>query len=627
VGSKEDNYNTSHSYWLAQYKEMVVPADEAISRIRPEHRVFIGSGCGQPQVLVDALLARAEKLEDIEIIQLLTLSEPIFRHAELSEHFRLNRFFSAEWADDKLQTRHGEHTPVFLSDIPRMFKSGRLPIDVALVQVTPPNEQGMCSLGVSVDVTKSAVEAAGLVIAQVNPQMPWTMGDSLLHIYNIDMLVAGEALMPFVILPRPTKTSHTIAEYIAALISDGSTVELGICGVSLALSEFLQNKHDLGIHAEVIGDGIIELLDSGVVTGLHKSVDRGKVVGSICLGTQKLYDYVDRNPTFSFRPSESVSDPGVIAQQQNMIAVVTAEEVDLTGQVCARTPRHGVSGIDIRADFVHGTAKTKHGRLIIAIESTLSDGSASKIVSCLSRGAEVVATSREVHYVVTEYGVAYLNGKSLQERAMSLISVAHPNFRENLLRDAIVMNLVNPSLADVEGRFHILQPELKARFVLDDGTLINIRPMHPTDENRVRGLFQSLSEQTKYYRFMSQITKVPQKQIQNFVYIDYRSEMAIVGTIPEADGDRIIAIGRYFIDPRTNRAEVAFVVHDEWQNRGIGTFMFKLLIKLARQNGIEGFSAEVLIENKAMLAVFYKGDCKISSSTEGRVRSVNIDFV
>jgi RimJ/RimL family protein N-acetyltransferase len=330
---------------------------------------------------------------------------------------------------------------------------------------------------------------------------------------------------------------------------------------------------------------------------------------------------------FSFRPSESVSDPGVIAQQQNMIAVVTAEEVDLTGQVCARTPQHGASGIDLRADFVHGTAKTKNGRLIIALDSTVSNGEASKIVSCLSRGAEVVATSREVHYVVTEYGVAYLNGKSLQERAMALISIAHPSFREQLLKEAISMNLVSSTLADVEGRIHILQPELKARFVLDDGTLINIRPMHPTDESRVRGLFQSLSEQTRYYRFMSRIARVPQKQVQNFVYIDYRSEMAIVGTIPEADGDRIIAIGRYFIDPRTNRAEVAFVVQDDWQNRGIGTFMFKLLIKLAKQNGIEGFSAEVLIENKAMLAVFYKGDCKISSTVEGRVRSVSMDFV
>jgi acyl-CoA hydrolase/GNAT superfamily N-acetyltransferase len=624
---KEGDYNKSGDDWLTKYNEMVVSAEDAISRLRPEHRVFIGTGCGQPQMLVDALLAKAERLEEMEIIHLLTLSEPIFRHAELSKHFRVNRFFSAEWADDILHTGYGEHTPVFLSDIPRMFMSGRLPVDVALIQVTPPNEQGMCSLGVSVDVTKSAVESAGLVIAQVNPQMPWTMGDSLLPIYNIDILVAGEIPMPNVLLSEPTKTSCTIAEYVAALISDGSTIELGICGVSLALAEFLKNKHDLGIHAEVIGDDIIELVESGVVTGLHKSIDRGKVVGSMCLGTQRIFDYVNRNPTFSFRPSESVSDPAIIAQQQNMVAVVTAEEVDLTGQVCARTPQHGVSGIDIRADFVHGTANTKNGRLIVALESTVSDGASSKIVSSLSSGAEVVATSREVHYVVTEYGVAYLSGKSLQERAMALISVAHPDFREHLLKEAIRMNIVSSSLADVEGRIHILQPELKARYVLDDGTPINVRPMHPTDEKFVRGLFQSLSEQTKYYRFMSHITKVPQRQIQNFVYIDYRSEMAIVGTIPEAHGDEIIAIGRYYIVPQTNRAEVAFVVHDDWQNRGIGTFLFKLLVMIAKQNGIEGFNAEVLIENKPMLTVLHKGEGKLSSRTEGRVSSVNIDFV
>jgi len=624
---KEGDYNKSTNDWLTKYDEMVVSAEEAVSKLRPEHRVFIGTGCGQPQMLVDALLAKAGRLEEMEIIHLLTLSEPIFRHAELSEHFRVNRFFSAEWADDIVQTGYGEHTPVFLSDIPRMFMSGRLPIDVALIQVTPPNEQGMCSLGVSVDVTKSAVESAGLVIAQVNPQMPWTMGDSLLPIYNIDMLVAGEIPMPNVLLSEPTKTSYTIAEYIAALISDGSTIELGICGVSLALAKLLKNKHDLGIHAEVIGDAIIELIESGVVTGLHKSVDRGKVVGSMCLGTQRIFDYVNRNPTFSFRPSESVSDPSIIAQQQKMIAVVTAEEVDLTGQVCAQTPQHGVSGIDIRADFVHGTANTKNGRLIVALESTIGDGASSKIVSSLSSGAEVVATSREVHYVVTEYGVAYLSGKSLQERAMALISVAHPDFREHLLKEAIRMNLVSSSLADMEGRIHILQPELKARYVLDDGTPINVRPMHPTDEKFVRGLFQSLSEQTKYYRFMSHIAKVPQKQIQNFVYIDYRSEMAIVGTIPESHGDEIIAIGRYYIVPQTNRAEVAFVVRDDWQNRGIGTFLFKLLVMIAKQNGIEGFSAEVLIENKPMLSVLHKGEGKLSSRAEGRVSSVNIDFV
>ncbi|MFC1781334.1 GNAT family N-acetyltransferase, partial [Planctomycetota bacterium] len=571
--------------------------------------------------------AKAGHVEDIEIIHLLTLSEKVFCHAELGKYFRLNGFFTAQWANNLPKTPRSDYTPIFLSDIPKMFLSGSLPIDVALIQVTPPNEKGLCSLGISVDVTKSAIENAGLVIAQVNSQMPWTMGDSLLDIYNLDFLVPGETNIPQVVLPAPTKTSRRIAQYVASLIPDGSTVELGICGISQALSEFLKNKHDLGIHAEIIGDDVVDLVESGVVTGLCKSLDRGKVVCSLCMGTDRLYKYLDRNPMFCFYPADTVSDPVVISQQKNMVAVNTAEEIDLIGQVSARMSHQGVSGIDICADFVHGTTKTKNGRLIVALESKVEDGTASRIVSCLSDKAEIVATNREVHYVVTEYGVAYLYGKSFQERAMSLISIAHPDFREELLKQAIYLELVSSSLADVEGRFHIIQPELKATFVLDDGILINVRPMHPTDERRVRSLFHSLSQQTKYYRFMSHITCVPQKQIQNFVYIDYRSEMAIVGTIPEAHGDEIIAIGRYYIDSKTNRAEVAFIVHDDWQNRGIGTFLYKLIVTIAKQNGIEGLDAEVLIENKPMLAVLNKGDSKLSSKTEGRVRSIKIDFV
>jgi acyl-CoA hydrolase/RimJ/RimL family protein N-acetyltransferase len=623
----KDGDNTFCADWLKRYEHIVISVDRAVSMIKPGQRIFIGTGCGQPQILIDALLTRANRLEDVEIIHLLTLSEPVFRHAELAEYFHLNRFFSAQWANNIPKSQRSDYTPVFMSDIPKIFISGRLPIDIVLIQVTPPNENGMCSLGISVDVIKSAIETAGLVIAQVNSQMPWTMGDSLLDIYNIDFLVPGDIAIPQIVFPSPTQTLKTIAKYVAALIPDGSTIELGIGGISQALTEFLKNKQDLGIHTEVVGDAVINLVESGAVTGRRKSLDRGKVVGSLCLGTERLYNYVDRNPMFCFYPADTVSDPVIIGQHKNMIAVNTAEEVDLTGQVSARMSHHGVSGIDICADFVHGATKTKSGRLIVALESTVDNGTASRIVSNLSGQAEIVATNREVHYVVTEYGVAYLYGKSLQERAMALISITHPDFREELLKKAINMDLVSPSLADVEGRIHIIQPELKATLVLDDGTLINVRPMHPTDERSVRGLFHSLSQQTKYYRFMSHIARLPQKQIQNFVYIDYRSEMAIVGTIPETHGDQIIAIGRYYIDPQTNRAEVAFVVRDDWQNRGIGTFLYKLLITIAKQNGVEGFNAEVLIENKSMLAVLRKGDCKLSSKTEGRVNSINVDFM
>ena len=620
---KDNKYNND---WLLKYENIMISPERAISLIKPGNRIFISSACSQPQILIDTLIAQARHLVDIEIVHLLTLSDTVFRHAELAKNFRLNPFFSAEWSNNLPKASRSNYTPVFLSDIPKIFISGRLPIDVALIQVTPPNENGICSLGISVDITKSVIETAGLVIAQVNSQMPWTNGDSSIDIYNVDYLVPCDASIPEVVLSEPTQASRKIAQYIASLIPDGSTIELGICGISQALSEFLMNKHDLGIHSEVIGDFLIDLIESGVITGLCKNQDRGKVVCSLCLGTERLYSYVDRNPMFCFCSADKVSDPGFISQQQNMVAVNTAEEVDLTGQVSARMSHHGVSGIDICADFVHGTAKTKSGRLIVALESTVEDGTASRIVSCLSDRSDIVATNREVHYVVTEYGTAYLYGKSFQERAMSLISIAHPDFREGLLKEAILMELVSPSLSDVEGRFHIIQPEIKTSYVLENGTQINVRPMNPTDERSVRSLFHSLSQQTKYYRFMSQITSVPQKQIQNFVYTDYRSEMAIVGTIPEAHGEEIIAIGRYYIDPQTNRAEVAFIVRDDWQDRGIGTFLYKTLIAIAKQNGIEGFSAEVLIENKPMLAVLHKGDCKLSSRTEGRVSSINIDF-
>ena len=616
---------TGRSNWKHHYESVVVSASEAVSRIRPGQRVFIGTGCGQPAALVEALLGRAGELDDIEIVHLLTLGEPPYRHRELSKHFHVNSFFISDNVDGT-EERLGEYTPIFLSDIPRLFDSGQLPIDVALIQVTEPNENGMCSLGVSVDITKSAAENAALVIAQVNRRMPWTMGDSMLSAYDIDVLVLAETAILEATLPEPTDVSRQIAEYVAALIPDGSTVELGTKRVPLAVLEFLKDKRDLGIHTEVLSDGVIDLVESGVVTGVRKNIEQGKVVASMCMGTQRLFDYIDHNATFSFRPAQYVSDPYLISRHNNMVAISVALEVDLTGQVCAHSPEAGFTGMGSHMDFVHGASRSPGGRSIVALESTRGEGAISRIVPELSHGAEVAATCSEVHYVVTEFGVAYLHGKSIQERAMALISIAHPDFRAALLRAAIENKCVSSDLASIEGKILVGPQELRTSLVLDDGTQINFRPMHPTDDKPMRGLFHSLSKQTIYYRFMSNITRIPQRQVQDFVYIDYRSDMAIVGTLPEAHGEDIIAIGRYYLNPRTNRAEVAFIVRDEWQNRGIGTFLLKYLITIAKRNGIAGFTAEVLRDNKAMQAVLEKSGCEIRSQMEDRVYSFELDF-
>jgi len=614
--------------WQNSYRSIIASAKEAIARIRPGQHVFIGTGCGQPQVLINTLIDQAARLNDVEIIHLLTLSEPYYRHKELAKHFHINSFFIAGNVDADMQDRLGDYTPIFLSDIPRLFRSGQLPIDVALIQVAPPNKHGMCSLGVSVDITKSAAENAGLVIAQVNPRMPWTQGDSLLHVHDIDLLVPSDQPLIEANLPKPTETSRRIAEYIAALIPDGSTVELGMKNIALAVPEFLKDKHDLGIHTEVMTDAIIELFESGIITGVRKSIDRGKIVASFCMGTRRLYDFIDDNPLFSFRPTDYVSDPHLICQQHNMVAISTALEIDLTGQVCGRTLHTKFfSGLGNHTDFIHGAARARGGKSIVALESTRNRGSVSRIVVHLSRGAGITATSCEVHYVVTEFGVAYLYGKSLHERVLALISIAHPEFRAQLLKEAIEDNFISSDLATVEGKILVGPPELRTSLLLNDGTQINFRPMQPTDEKRMKDLLYSLSQKTFYYRFMSNITRIPQKQIQNFVYIDYRSDMAIVGTLPEAHGEEIIAIGRYYLDPRTNLAEVAFIVHDRWQNRGIGTFLLRYLITIAKRNGIAGFTAEVLHDNKSMLAVLRKSNCKLSSKFEDRVYSLKLDFI
>ena len=613
--------------WQAKYQPTIASAMEAVKKIRPGQRVFIGTGCAEPLELVSALTRRARELPDTEILHMLTSGDAPYAHKELTQYFRVNSFFIAENVRDIIQEGLGDYTPIHLSDVPRLFNSGQLPLDVALIQVTPPDQYGMCSLGVSVDIVKSAAENASLVIAQVNPNMPRTLGNSFIHAYDIDVLVPSEALILEVQPPDITDVTRQIAENISALVEDGSTIEVGIGRIPQALLGFLKDKKDLGIHTEMISDGIVDLIECGAINGTRKTVDRGKVVASFCMGTRKLYDFIDNNPVVAFHPTEYVNNPTIINQQHKMVAINTALEIDLTGQVCADSiGSKFFSGVGGQVDFNRGAAKAPGGKAIIALPSTAQNGTVSRIVVHLSEGAGVVTTRAGVYYVVTEYGTAYLHGKSVSERAMALISIAHPDFRAELLRQAIEARYLSTELADLKGKILIGPKELRTTYLLNDGTLINFRPIHPTDSPRMRELFHRLSQATIYYRFMSHQQFVPRRQIQDFVYIDHRNDVAIVGTLPEAYGDDIIAIGSYYLDPKTNLAEVAFVVHDEWQNRGIGAFLFLHLIRIARRNGIRGFTAEVLVENKAMQAVINKSNCKIKTRFADNVYSYEMEF-
>ncbi|MEW6428793.1 MAG: GNAT family N-acetyltransferase [Thermodesulfobacteriota bacterium] len=612
--------------WKKTYREMIMTAAEAVRKVRPGQRVFIGTGCASPLDLVNALTARAGELADVEIVQLLAKGEAPYASREYASSFKVNSFFIGTAIRGHIQEGLGDYTPIMLSDIPRIFSSGRLPLDVVLIQVTPPDAHGKVSLGVSVDIVKSAAENGSLVIAEVNPRMPRTMGDSFLDIYDLDILVPVDRPIILRSSSEPNEVTLKIGEYIAGLVEDGSTVEFGIGRIPHAVAQFLKTKRDLGIHTELLTDSIFDLVEAGAVTGRRKSLDRGRIVASFCMGSQKLYDAIDNNPLYCFRPTEYVNDSYIIGRQHKMVAINMALEIDLTGQVCADSLGSTFySGIGGQVDFNRGAANSQDGKAIIALQSTAKGGRISRVVTRLTPGAGVVTTRGTVHYVVTEYGIAYLHGKSVQERALALISIAHPDFREQLLKEAIEAKYLRPEMAEVEGRF-IVAAQGKTTRLLDDGTQLTFRSIHPTDEHRMRDLLYALSQETLYYRFMSHRPRFDHRQVQNFVFVDHRKDVAIVGTVPEAHGDDIIAVGRYYLDEKTNRAEVAFVIRDDWQNRGIGSYLFKHLVEMAKRNGISGFTAEVLRDNRRMQAIINHSGFKVKSWREDDVYSFQLDF-
>jgi acyl-CoA hydrolase/GNAT superfamily N-acetyltransferase len=613
--------------WAETFNISTTSAQEAVKKINPGHRVFISTGCSEPTNLVRAMAARAHELADVEIIQLLATGDIPYLEKGHTENFKINSFFISEGIRDSVNKGLGSYTPILLSDIPRLFSGGQLALDVSLIQVSPPDNNGMCSLGISVDIIKTAIENSRLVVAQVNRNMPRTYGDSAVSINEIDVFVPYDEPLIEVHRVEIKDEIKEICTHIVALIESGSTLQLGFGKIPQITLEYLKDKRDLGIHSEMISDRIVELIESGVINGEKKSLDRGKIVASFCMGTKRLYDLVDNNAMFSFRRTEYVNDIDVIGRQTKMVAVNTAIEIDLTGQVCADSlGTKFISGIGGQADFVRGANRSNRGKSIIALPSTASDGKVSRIVAQLTPGAGVVNTRGDVHYVVTEFGTAYLHGKNIQERAMALISIAHPSFRSELLKKAIEYGYVVPSLAEVEGKLLVQPTELTTTMLLDDGTKVKFRPIHPTDMTKMRDLLYKLSEGTVYYRFGWNIKKFTQKQIQNFVYVDHRKEVAIVGTVPGAVEEEIIALSGYYLDEKTNRAEVALVVLDEWQNRGIGTFMLKYLTQIAQKNGIRGFTAEIHVTNRKMQTVMHKSSGKVESSLDGSVFSMRSDF-
>lgn len=422
--------------WRTKYQEKIVSAEQAVKNIKSGERVVIGHACGEPPALVEALVNRAPELSQVEIMHMVAMGPAKYTQPEFEKSFRHNGLFIGASTRKALEAKRADFTPCYFSEIPRLYYEKILPVDVALIQVTPPDEEGYCSFGISVDYTEAAAECAHLVIAQMNRFMPRT-GGAKIHLDELDFIVEKDEALIELKPPVIGEIEKAIGENVATLVQDGCTLQLGIGAIPDAVLLFLKGKKDLGIHSEMFSDGVVALAEAGVITNKNKLVNPGKFIAAFLMGTRKLYDFVDNNPDVELYPVDYVNDPYVIGQHEKMVSINSALQVDLMGQVNAEMiGSRQYSGVGGQVDFIRGASRSKHGIAIIALPSTASGGKVSRIACELDRGAAVTTSRNDVHYVVTEYGIVNLRGKSLRERAIALIGIAHPDFRESLMNDA-----------------------------------------------------------------------------------------------------------------------------------------------------------------------------------------------
>ncbi|MCB9849328.1 MAG: GNAT family N-acetyltransferase [Phycisphaerales bacterium] len=581
------------------------PVAAAMRHIPRGARIFIGSGGAAPLTLIEEFRRAPHRFVDHEVVSILAICDAPYADPALSSSFRHNAMFIGPNVRHAVEVGAADYTPIFLSEIPGVFRSRQMPLNVALVSVTPPID-GKCCLGISVDVVKAAIESAELVIAEVNPRMPRVGGDACVSVDRIDYFVHGEHELPELPPRCPGPEIDQIGRYIKTLVHDGDTLQLGIGAIPDAVLSMLDDRCDLGIHTEMLSDSYAALAKKGVITNARKSLHRGKTVTSFVLGTKVIYNHIRENPDeVEAYPSDHVNDPFVIGQIDNMVALNTALQIDLTGQVCSDSiGDRFYSGIGGQVDFLRGAARSRGGRPIIALPSCTKDGALSRIVPRLYGGAGVVTTRGDIHYVVTEYGVAYLHGKTVRERALALIEIAHPKFRPWLLGEAKARKLVY--LDQIEPTVQTpIYPERFEREAPDKkNNTIRLRPVRASDESRLHDLYYAMSDDSLYKRFFQVRKIMPHATLQKLCNVDYEQEMSIVACTGELVSETVIGAASYTLDHAGRTADAAFVVDDRQQGRGIGRLLLTHLMDIARRKGVEALTADVLTTNSAMKHLF-----------------------
>ncbi len=592
-----------------QYSDKFVSAKQAIKSIHRGDRIFVHTACGEPQYLLKSLTEYIESdpkaVFDAEVLQVWSLGLAPYAQEKFKHNFRHNSFFIGNSTRGAVNSGLADYTPIFLSEIPKLFHLGHVPVDVALIQASCPDPHGFMSLGVSVDIVKAATEKAQTIIVQINPRMPRVHGDGFIHISNVDYVIYyDEPLLEYEDV-LDNEVADRIGKYVATLIEDGNTIQVGYGCLPNAILANLSHKKHLGIHTELLGDGLVELMKSGVVDNSNKSINRGKTIATFSMGSAATYEYLNDNPFIEFKTVDYTNDPRVIAQHENMTAINSALEIDLTGQATAESlGKVFYSGIGGQADFMRGAILANKGKTILTMPSTAENGEVSRIVTFLKAGAGVTLNRGDVHYVVTEYGIAYLHGKNIRERAMELISIAHPKFRAELIRKAKKRNLIYQDQAFIAGKAGEYPESVETFRTTSSGLEVFIRPVKISDEPLLKEFFYSLSDVSLQRRFISERKDMPHERLQDFVIIDYTSEIILLAFTQDGHSEQLVGLGQYAIINSTHTADVAFVIRDDHQELGIGRELLKYLTLLAKKQGLLGFTADVLISNARMMRLF-----------------------
>ncbi|RUO23680.1 4-hydroxybutyrate CoA-transferase [Aliidiomarina iranensis] len=589
--------------------------------IKSGQRIFIGSHAAVPHALIADLLANSNYLHDVEIVQVAAFGNNRWAEPEYLRNFKINSLFiGGEQVRKAVAEGRADYTPTFMSDIPSLFTDEILPLDAALIMVSPADEHGYHSLGVSVDIVSAALRSAKIVIAQVNPQMPVTFGQAFIHRGQIDALFYASEPLLEIQPPALDPITERVGQYVSLLINDGATIQIGFGKVCEATLRYLNNHKDLGVHSELITDGIMDLMLSGVINNRKKTFHQHKVVTSFCIGTQRLYDYVNHNPHIGFYPSEYVNSPANISRNENMISINSAIEVDLTGQVVSDSIGYQFySGIGGQVDFSRGASMSQGGKPIIALPSTAANGTISRIVPHITEGGGVVTSRAHVYYVVTEFGVASLRGKSIRERALELIRVAHPKFRPQLLEEVRKHYYVPHYQVQTPVEIPELG-EVGFKKIEINGEAYDLRPLNPSDERRLQEFFYSHTKETLQMRYNTIPTQMNREKSCNLVSVDQSKDLALCIVRQRGSMSQIQAVGRYYLSHDGKNCEAAFVTRENSQGKGMAKLLLTEMIRIAKLRGVRTMLAFVRAENQKMLAVFEKaGFVRLPADEPGEV--------